>query len=153
MKDENAFNSHLSKELKRLERTGPDFTFYMKAADKFRSGVSDFLIWRKSLTIAVESKFTKTAGNGLLLSHPFSGPQLTFLESIALSGNEAYGLIGIGEEKAMYLVPYKRIPKEGNWQSKDFFESRFYSFSFGSVEPLLDHVFINRIARRTYGKE
>lgn len=153
MKDENAFNAHLSKELKKLERPGADFTFYMKAADKFRSGVSDFIIWRRSLSIAIESKFTKLIGNGLLLSHPFSGPQLTFLESIALSGNEAYGLVGIGEEKAMYLIPYKQIPREGNWQSSDFFKRGFYSFSFGSVEPMLDNIFINRIARRTYGKE
>lgn len=152
MKDENAFNAHISKELKKLERPGPDFTFYLKAADKFRSGVSDFIIWRRSLTIAIESKFAKVVGNGLLLSHNFSGAQITFLESMALAGNEAYGLVGVGEEKAMYLVPYNQIPREGNWQAKEFFGKGFYSFSFGSVEPMLDHISIRRIGREKYGR-
>lgn len=146
MKDENAFNRHLGKELTKLHKKR---VFHMKAADKFRSGVSDFLIWRVGSSLAIESKFVKDLGDApklskkKLLSHAFSGEQITFLESIALSGNHAWGLVAIDEIRRMVMVPYREIPENGNWKTSEFvnlMETHFVSFNYEDVEMMLRKV-------------
>ena len=119
MKTENDFNGALSKKIRALGSG----TFSFKASDKMTVGVSDFLIWRGGMTLALESKFIASTPSlkAQLLQHPFSGAQLTFLESLALSGNKAFGLVGIEDKKMMYLIPWDQIPASGNWKTADFF--------------------------------
>ena len=154
MRDEKAFNSHLSKCFKAMERPGEDFTFYMKAADKFRSGVSDFLLWRRGYSIALETKFVKKLGgdSSLLLKHVFSGPQRTFLESVALSGNEAFGLVAVDEARTMYLIPSEEIPESGNWKTHEFLAQSFERYPFDEVKKMLSDIHLMKISRRVYGR-
>jgi len=117
MKDENAFNQYLGKELTKMHQQR---LYHMKAADKFRSGVSDFLIWKTFTSAAVECKFVggkeqlNSDSKKKLLSHPFTGEQITFLESIARTGNRAWGLVFFNFAKQMILIPWDKIPEGGN---------------------------------------
>lgn len=138
MKTENDFNAFLGKELRLLQKP-PAWTFYMKAADKFRSGVSDFLIFHARTTLALENKFIREwpGDNVLLLSHEFDGTQQTFLESVSLSGNRAFGLVGVGSEKAMYAIHWSYIPKKGNWKTREFKEAHTIRYGFDEVSRML----------------
>lgn len=118
MKTEGEFNAWLSKKCKKMKPN----TKYLKIADKFTVGISDFLIWRNGKTLAIESKFVKkmpTRGTSKILSHIFKGEQKTFLEDMELSGNTAYGVIGIHTELLVF-IPHILIPESGNWTKEDF---------------------------------
>ena len=140
MKTEGQFNAHLGKELTKLSPA----VNYLKVADKFQIGISDFLIWYRGKTLAAECKFVtqlpKPESN--LLKHSFSGAQKTFLESMCLSGNMAIGIVGIDELQTFYTFPWTDIPPDGNWKTEDFWavtkkEDR-YSFSFKEVKLFIE---------------
>jgi len=139
MKDENAFNASLSKRLKRLEKK-PNFTLYIKPADKFREGISDFLIFRSGKTLALETKFVGDwpSDKALLLKHEFSGAQQTFLESMVLSGNLAFGLVAVDSEKKMFLIPQHGIPESGNWNTGYFKENMGVMFRYDGLESMIE---------------
>lgn len=123
MKTENDFNAELSKKLKKYS---PE-VHTIKISDKFTVGISDFLIMCMGKTLALETKFEKSfpqRQTSQVLSHPFSGAQLTFLESVALAGNMGYGMVAIEETQKMYVFPYAAIPVSGNFTRAEF-ESRF----------------------------
>lgn len=119
MKTEGEFNAFLSKEFKKRRGIVP-----IKTADKYRSGLSDFIILCDKNTVGIESKFStkQLGGAGSLITHPFSPVQLTFLHRIGSVGCGAYGLVGVKEEKVMYLVHYRDIPKTG-WVSYDIMQA------------------------------
>lgn len=142
MKDENAFNRYLGKELTKLSCNN---TFYTKVADKFRTGVSDFIIWSCETSLAMESKFIKTfpTDKSKLLKHPFSGQQITYMESVDLTGNFGFGLVGVYDIKKMYTVHYKSIPEEGNWNTGIFKEgigNHIKEWDFKDVELMLNNI-------------
>ena len=116
MKNENALNAYLGKELRKLSPR----VHTIKISDKFTSGISDFLLYTEGTSIAVEVKFVPELPSykAQLLQHPFTGEQLTFLESIDLTNNRAFGLVVIG--KMAYPVPACFIPETGNWMCSDF---------------------------------
>lgn len=118
MKNENEFNAALSKSLRRLQPS----VFIIKASDKFTIGISDFLIFGFGKTLALECKYVREwpSDKALLLRHPFTGEQQTFLESMQLSGHAAFGLVAVGETKEMFLIPGSRIPRDGNWDTGSF---------------------------------
>jgi len=118
MKTENDFNAVYGKKLRVLQPK----IHVVKISDKFTDGLSDFLLFGPSGAVALENKFIKKwpSDNAKLLIHPFTGSQLTFLESIWLSGNRAYGMVAIDDSKEMFLIPYMNIPSTGNWRTKDF---------------------------------
>lgn len=119
MRNENQFNAKLGVNLRGLQ---PEIR-YIKTSDKFTVGIADFLIWFKSAGIALENKFVKEWPNNnarLLQKHQFTGPQLTFLESIQLTNNPAWGGIYVDCEKTFYLVPSNQIPPLGNWKTGVF---------------------------------
>ena len=123
MKTENDFNAYLSKNLKRYS---PD-VHTVKISDKFTVGISDFMVFCSGKTLALETKFEKSfpqRKTSQVLSHPFSGAQLTFLESMFLTGNMGYGMVAIEETQKMYIFPFAAIPVSGNF-TKEEFESRF----------------------------
>ena len=130
MKTEGDFNRLLSRELR---KAGPGL-YHLKTADRFTVGISDFLIWNMGKTVALETKFVNgiPSEKASLLKHPFSGAQITFLESMALSGNAAFGGIYLNELNLFYLIPGGSIPTTGNWKTKDFFKSGFPIFKLWS---------------------
>jgi hypothetical protein len=130
---ENDFNSNLSKEIRKLAPK----VHYLKVSDKFGIGISDFLIWRDGTCAAVEVKYITEYPNPnvQLLKHPFKGSQITFLESISLTGNRAFGIVGVGKD--IYLIPWKKIPPNGNWQTQEFVGFK----SYPKIKELLDGIF------------
>lgn len=141
MKTENEFNAYLSKELKRWR---PE-VYTMKAADKFRTGVSDFILWGWGRSVALETKFIKEwpSERGKLLKHPFTGPQLTFFRNIQGTGCHAFGLIAVKEERKMFAISAGHIPESGNWKTKDFLDCSpvCVTLDWKSIESLLAYLF------------
>lgn len=137
MKTENDFNAYLSKELRRLS---PGLHF-VKASDKFTVGIADFLLWRGSRSAAMETKFVREipGDNALLLKHEFGGAQATFLESIGLTGNGAFGLVGIGSVGTMYLIPWKNL--KPNWKVSEFKTSGYTAINIKDVPLLAQSLF------------
>lgn len=144
MKSEHALNSHLAK---LMRRKSPELK-YLKTSDKFAIGISDFLLWWdgpcRHHSAAIEVKFIKEypkRGGSKLLSHPFSGVQISYLHQMACAASHAYGLVGVDCEKLMYVVPYKEIPEPGNWANHMFQQKAFPSFDFKDLDGLLGHIF------------
>lgn len=143
MRDENALNSHIGKQLTKLQPRG---LAYMKAADKFRSGVSDFLVWWQGNSFAIEVKFIKDwpSDKAKLLTHQFKPEQITFLENIDLSENGAFGLVGVDSERLMYLIPLELIPRSGNWKTGEFRhmvkEDAVLVYRFNHVEDMVKDI-------------
>ena len=140
MKTEGEFNAYLSKQLKKYN---PQVAS-VKIADKFQVGISDFLIWANSKSLALETKHImdlperKTTK---ILTHPFSGAQLTFLETISLAGSMGYGLISIDSEQRFYVIHYKDIPSDGNFTRAQFEAVTKASFSYKEIDQFLSFFF------------
>lgn len=139
MKNENAFNAYLSKEFRARHSKG---IYHTKVSDKFTAGISDFLLWGKSLSAAAETKLVKTLDlrpDTILLKHPFSGAQLTFLESIWLTGNPAWGIVGVVDSRSIYVIEGMHIPKNGNWLVSEFKNQPYKKrFEWDDIDGLLD---------------
>lgn len=135
MRNENAFNAFLSKEIRKF---GPE-VFAIKVSDKFTVGISDFLVFGFGKTLALETKFVRKwpGDNKLLLDHTFSGGQVTFLESMHLAGHRAYGAVAVEETRRVYFMAWNRIPESGNWKTKEFREQSFPSFPWEEVDRML----------------
>lgn len=58
---------------------------------------------------------------GMLLHHPFSGPQISFLRDLVRAKQEAYGLIRISREAAIRIDP-RHIPVHGNFSAAELIE-------------------------------
>lgn len=142
MKNENAFNAYLSKEFRsRHNRLG---CFHVKASDKFTAGVSDFLLWMNSHSAGLETKLVKTIDRKpttLLLDHTFTGAQLTFLESMRLTGNYAYGLVGVLDTSRMLLIESANLPESGNWTASEFDMVNKRNFAMDDIDGLLQAIF------------
>lgn len=139
MKTENDLNRHIAKELKRHE---PKMS-YMKVCDKVNEGIPDFLVWRvDSQSSAFEVKLAKEIPktNKLVLSHVFSGAQITRLETLKLSGCKTYGVVGILELETIYVIPSEMIPESGNWKRDDFITNivdNVLSYKFSEMENFI----------------
>ena len=141
MKNENEFNAYLSKEFRKL---GPGLKA-LKTSDKFHIGVSDFLMWYKGRSVAMEVKFIKnfTGRMGRLLTHPFTGPQMTFFKTHDMAGSMGWGLIGCQEERIMVPIQVSFIPPSGNWETQDFVQNcKGPVYDFNEIECLVHHLFL-----------
>ena len=139
MKTENEFNAYLSKKFRATNATA-----VLKVCDKITPGIPDFLIWRGTRSLAIESKFVAKLPKkrtAQLLKHTFSGPQLTMLETLSIGGAITYGLVGIGETKLMYLIPRDKIPMCGNWDVEGFFHQTGTTvYRFDEADVILNQV-------------
>lgn len=141
MKNENELNSELSKEFKRRE---PKIKS-VKTSDRISVGISDFTLYGNGLSCALEVKFVKelpARDNSAILGHKFDGAQITHLESIWLTGNNAFGLIGVLPEKMMYLFDMTNCPANDrmeffNFKKEDLRSHYFTKIPFGSIDELL----------------
>jgi hypothetical protein len=134
MKGENDFNRDLAKDLR-----GFKGLHYVKVSDKFTIGISDFIIWMEGTSIALESKFVKDwpKGHLPLLGHEFTGPQQTFLESVARTGNRAFGIVYVDCERKIFVIPWDHIPRNGNWTTEEFRQSNYFSVYRYDTEGLI----------------
>ncbi len=122
MATENDFNSHLTSLIRRM---GTSYKC-LKVADKVKSGISDFLIFHAGRAIAIECKHIAElpAGNGRALKHAVSGPQQTFLKSMALAGIPGYIVIACAKDRSMTVCPIEDVPPAGNWNTPEILEMR-----------------------------
>jgi hypothetical protein len=140
MKTENDYNAFLSKQLKKFSPQ----VHTIKISDKFTAGISDFLIFCNHKSLGLETKFEKAfpkRETSQVLSHSFSGPQITFLESLALTGNMGYGVVCIEEEESMYVFPYQTIPANGNFTLKEFNAKFIAKIPMKDIESLVEFFF------------
>jgi penicillin-binding protein-related factor A (putative recombinase) len=136
MKTEHDFNAHLSKKLRELQ----PHVFHVKVSDKYHIGLSDFLIWKSGVTLALEAKFVKKRPpSGRMLNFAFKPAQITFLKQMEMAGNLPFGLVAIGEERTMFPIPLTNIPAGGNWDNdRAFREACFSHFHFDDVTSMLE---------------
>lgn len=141
MKNENQFNAYLSKEFR--ARHNRLKIYHMKASDKFTAGVADFLLWGNSYSCGLETKFIDAIpkkDNTLLLEHPFTGTQLTFLESLRIAGSGNYGLVAVKDTSTMFLINGIHLPELGNWSAREFASQEKKFFHFNDIEGLLAEI-------------
>ena len=132
MTTENDFNSYFSTHVRRM---GTDFKA-VKIADKVKTGISDFLIFHDGRAVAAECKLMAALPDGKrrALKHAVSGPQQTFLKSMALAGIPGYVFIACTADRTITIVPGRAVPASGNWTKEEILEARI---SFG-VYPYMD---------------
>ena len=122
MKTENDFNRYLTVQFKTIK-----WLKFLKTADKYTPGVSDFLLWTQGKGAFLETKFIKKIPklSSLLLRHPFNSKQVSFLRGMTnVAGCPAWGGIGVLDEQKIYCVPSWMIPMEGNWRVEEFLKMK-----------------------------
>lgn len=146
MSTEHGLNAKIAKTIK---SKFPDLE-YIKTSDKYQAGLSDFFIFGVRFVTFLEVKYIEdlpARNTSMLLKHPFTREQMAFFRRMSRLGHPCYGAIGCGEGKKVFLVPYKHIPKEGNWELVDFISntgvSRFTLDSTG-LEEMVKHITIWR---------
>jgi penicillin-binding protein-related factor A (putative recombinase) len=139
MKTESDYNAALGKAFK----TKWPKLFHIKCADKFTAGISDFLIYYEGMHAGLEVKFVNElpSDRSLLLKHPFEGSQLTFMTHLKATGGKTFGLVGIKQHKAAYMIPSFLIPEIGNWKTGDFFNQNFMVFDLLDISHILGEIF------------
>lgn len=114
-KTENEFNAFLSSEFKKL---APQLEA-IKIADKFKSGLSDFLLWYDGASCALEVKFVKelpVRNDSMVLDHKFSGAQIRKMTRLVETGNRAMGVVAVKSLDLMFFIPFEILSEleEGN---------------------------------------
>jgi hypothetical protein len=130
MKNENEFNAHLAAEFRKIRNAGK--LGVKKLSERFEAGASDFLLVKEGKCLLLECKFIKefpVKPDTQVLGHQFTGPQLKFMDDLALGGALGYGLVAIKPMHAMMLIP-REVISTGNWSLRDF--SRL-SFEYGRL--------------------
>jgi hypothetical protein len=123
MGTENTFNGYVTSVVKRMGNTFK----VQKISDRFKAGVSDWLIFHEGLVIAVESKYIHRVPlqpGTKLLRHVVSGPQRTYMKTLAEAHVPCWVIVGIGTERRIVVVPFSALPVSGNWTAADFIEQR-----------------------------
>lgn len=140
MNNENELNAALSKFLrKKMPKLHP-----VKVADKMTLGLSDFLIFCLATSVGLEVKFVKelpVRDSSKVLTHEFSGAQLTFLESLELTLNRGYGLIGVKPWNKMILIQREYLAP--NFTLHEFKNAHEFGtiFELGDFDGLVKYLF------------
>lgn len=142
MRTEHQLNAHITTVLK---KTG---FMYLKTSEKYMAGVSDFLVWKDGIGLAMEVKMAKkrltnNTAIGKLLGHPFSSKQISFLKGFSkIGGGKAWGVIYLPTLKRVYPVRWSEIPDSGNWSTKDFFDNHGNTFvDFMEIKDLMYYMY------------
>lgn len=111
----------------------------LRASDNYTLGIPDLLVWipvgvisvrpmRVTHSYAIEAKqlhplmsdpFHRGRRIGMMLKHPFSGPQISLLRAMARSGVDAFGLVRMSQETAFRIHPDDLPAKTGNFLHED----------------------------------
>lgn len=148
MNNENEFNAWLTKDIKKLGSS----IKAVKFSDRFRPGVSDWLIFHNGITIAVESKAIKSLPKrGNALKHPVTGPQMTFFESMRLAGICGFVIVAELDIRVITAIPYPHVPENGNFPVKEISSAEHFTkvcptnpclkFKFTETRAMLEQMF------------
>jgi hypothetical protein len=107
-----------------------------RSSDRYTLGVPDVLAWMRGLhpsigpslgaleAIAIEAKQLhplmpdwshKGRRTGLMLKHPFMGPQISMLRRLLEVGVDAFGLVRVTQDTAVRIHPRDLPAKTGNF--------------------------------------
>lgn len=138
MQNENYFNAYITAKIKHMGKSYK----VVKTSDRFKLGMPDWLLFHRGNAVAVEAKFVKTRKKkGNVLTHKLSGSQQTALQSFTHAGVPGWVLLGIADEKGMYLIPPQEfVDGQLRWE---FFNTAWYWFSFSDVDLMVCHLFYN----------
>ena len=136
MKTENDLNAYLSRGFKKYGSS----LYAFKAADKYTSGMPDFLLWHAGVSYAIEVKFIKDLPKtkaGKILSHEFTPRQLTRMKQMAAAGVSCVGAVGIAGD-GLYLVPLESLPEDGNWSLQAWESGAHAKLCFKETGKIMD---------------
>jgi hypothetical protein len=114
---EKRFVEQIRESARRLDKDA----FIWKTNDRFSIGIPDLWIVTRGRLFAIEAK-SVSSWNPLsdkpLLSHKFSGPQISILRQIRRAGGLSFGAIQTEPSVARILDPFD-IPESGNFTAKE----------------------------------
>lgn len=104
-----------------------------RSSDRATLGVPDLLVWSKlecglSYAGAVEAKqlrplmedpWHRGRRTGLMLKHPFTGPQVSKLRKLKEAGCDACGLVRVSSDTAFRIEPEDIPAKTGNFTHEE----------------------------------
>lgn len=104
----------------------------IRPSDNFTLGVPDVLAWLKTAgrteSFAIEAKslrplmvdpFHRGRRIGMMLKHPFSGPQISMLRNLKMAGVSAFGLVRAATDTAFRVEPEDIPAKTGNFTHEE----------------------------------
>lgn len=111
-----------------IRRMWPDAAD-LRAVDKFTLGVPDVLAWvpmgaafpwaiameAKALNPLMPDPYHRGRRTGLMLKHPFTGPQISKLRELKRAGVEAFGIVRASEDTAFRIEPHDIPIETGNF--------------------------------------
>lgn len=104
-----------------------------RASDRATIGVPDLLVWAqlddglkysgaveaKQLRPLMEDPFHRGRRTGMMLKHPFSGPQISMLLKLRDAGVDACGLVRVSDDTAFRIEPDDIPAKTGNFTHEE----------------------------------
>jgi len=142
VKTENDFNRHVTKQIRLLGTS----VCAVKFSDRFKAGISDWVIFKAGKAVAAEAKFIRELPGpkaAKALKHPVSGPQLTFLKKMTLCGARGFIFLGIASLKKILVINQLEVPMSGNFTPAWLIEKLEAGpvFSFHDLEGVVDYIF------------
>lgn len=139
MNTENEFNAYLTKEIRKL---GTSYKA-IKMSDRFKIGVPDWIMFHAGKSVAVEAKFArKLPQRGKVLNHPVTGPQISYLKSLALAGVPGKVLIAASFDNLIRIVPLESLPEDGNFTTEEFnFITETSAFKISEMDIFMRKIF------------
>lgn len=102
----------------------PNGIVIQRSSDRYTLGIPDILTWSELGTMAIEAKqlspLMADVGHrgrrtGLMLKHPFMGPQISMLRNFKGVGVAAFGIVRASADTAFRIEPEDLPAKTGNF--------------------------------------
>jgi penicillin-binding protein-related factor A (putative recombinase) len=136
MKNEAAF----SRQLKKLANRIPYLSF-LKLSDKYKVGLSDYLVIFKGQASFIECKFKESLKG--TIKYSFTPAQKAFFITQSQAGARCFGLIWVEEVRRMFLLPGDVVLKTQAKEYADLLETYGDSYQLSSegLLKLLERVY------------
>ena len=113
----------------------------IRPSDNYTLGLPDILAWipvcradpwsvaieAKSLKPLMEDPHHRGRRTGKMLDHPFSGPQISLLRALKISGVTAFGLVQASSDLAFRIEPDQLNWKTGNFMWEEMVQFKTVS--------------------------
>lgn len=138
---EKRFVEQIRDSARRLDKNA----FIWKTNDRFSLGIPDLWIITRGRLFAVEAKFCSSwneSSSRPLLSHKFSGTQISILRQIRRAGGLSCGVVQVEPSVAFVLDP-SDIPSSGNFNAKEIERIAFKASrdnGFWNLEIWMKHI-------------
>jgi len=137
VKNENEFNSFLSREFKKCKGYKA-----VKVSDRFKIGLPDWLLFHEGRAVAAECKFAKEWKKGNMLGHAVTAPQITALEGFSSVNVSSRVVVGVADPRVIYVGCFRDITDKGN-VTGEILDAKFRKYTYGEAALLLRSMFSN----------